>query len=318
MYTCIVGRYTDYFLNKRSIKENSSKIAEILKCHEFVLKKLLLESKTCDTNSQFHMTNIGLDYTLNFNFDYILSFILKNKDDIEKLIDNNNDNGKLVYGNPIVFSRIYLYLKRFGRSTTNAIKLINSFNLRIQWGDITVKLKDVYNNANKLDWPTTNLRSCLLFYSTIFDFFKVIMLRLTWKQFLFIKNQDASLIETLMNQWLMSLKNFVKFLALESDTVTKAVIESISKHIENYPLKNDGNIDFIKLPIYQKKYTEKFVNYISNIISVLCEGLGCKIVENWNTEEVLQTSNRTNIFLDCDISRSNEVYNEITGIMTGP
>ncbi|XP_050534380.1 uncharacterized protein LOC126901721 isoform X1 [Daktulosphaira vitifoliae] len=298
IYTSTIGTYVDYFKNSKITKENYSKVTEILKCHEYVYEKLDLESKNCDKTSRFYINNLVFNYTQNYNYDYLVTFHKKLLYDIDILIETNNSNGTLVFTNTKVFQKYYLYLNRFGVHTFTVLKLINSFNLRIHWGDITTKLADIYNNANKFDWPIKNFRSCLLLYSTSFNLFKVIMLRLTWKQFLYIQHQNASLIENLTKQWLLSLKNFASFLALEKDVAIKSIIESISLHIKSYPLNNNGTVDLNKLSTYQQDYTDKLVDYISYIISILCEGLGCTIVENWNTEEVLQISNQVTFYSD--------------------
>ncbi|XP_050534381.1 uncharacterized protein LOC126901721 isoform X2 [Daktulosphaira vitifoliae] len=257
-----------------------------------------MESRDCDKSSRFYIGNMLFDDNQKKNYDYMLRIVSNNKRDIEVLIDDNHRNGILQIGNIRALRTNYLYFNRFGSKSYEISNFIHSFDLRIQWGDIIKKFKDVYVNVDKLDWPTTKLRPYLLLYSMIFNLLKVMMLRLTWKQFLYIKHQDAILIVDLTDQWLLSLQEFTSFLALEKDYVIESVIESISIHIKNYPLNNDGTVDLIKLPTYQNQFTDKLINNISNIISTLCDLLGCTIVENWNTEEVLQISNQVTFYSD--------------------
>ncbi|XP_050540343.1 uncharacterized protein LOC126904982 [Daktulosphaira vitifoliae] len=201
--------------------------------HDYVMNELKSESTTIQCNIEnyeFHIQEKELKQLENQPLYVIHNFMTNYIEIMNRYFLKNTDLFPLCYE---IFSKNNILIKSIGHNAHRTIYLMNEYNVQVNWEDndkgTMQNLQEKYENAHNLNWKDNNLKDIKIYYDSVFSFFKVIMLRLTWKHLLYVnKQQNESIRIVLINKWLKILDEFVTFFYLKNDDYVCMIKNSIN------------------------------------------------------------------------------------------
>ncbi|XP_050531133.1 uncharacterized protein LOC126899911 isoform X2 [Daktulosphaira vitifoliae] len=198
--------------------------------HDYVIDELKSEASAMKCNeekNQFYVHENELKQLENQPLKDIINCMKKEIRIMNKFIFKNIDLSITDYEK---FTVNNILIHNIGDNAFKTNILMTSFNVQVNW-DVTndsfiQKLQEKYENAHNIDWKNNQLRNIKIYYDSVFSFFKVIMLRLTWKHFLYVKKQEnESTKKDLIDCWLVIISDFVTFFDLKDhDYVNKGAM----------------------------------------------------------------------------------------------
>ncbi|XP_050537936.1 uncharacterized protein LOC126903642 isoform X1 [Daktulosphaira vitifoliae] len=286
LYLGIVCRHVHKLIQSNSIQRYSVEYIKIyLKdTHDYIIDELDSEASGMECNTdknQFYINENELKQLKNQPLKDIFNIIKKEISIINNFILKNTDLPAVNYEK---FTVNNILIQNIGDNAFRTNLLMNSFNVQVDWNvtkkSVLQKLQEKYEKANNIDWRKNQLSSIQKYYDLVFSFFKVIILRLTWKHILYVKKQEnESTKEVLIDKWVKILRDFVKFLHLKDNDY----VNMVKKTIENQRDVDD--------------------HLLKSYLNTLCLDLGC------NALEEMELNGKENYFVKDEICRP--VHNEI-------
>ncbi|XP_050537937.1 uncharacterized protein LOC126903642 isoform X2 [Daktulosphaira vitifoliae] len=262
LYLGIVCRHVHKLIQSNSIQRYSVEYIKIyLKdTHDYIIDELDSEASGMECNTdknQFYINENELKQLKNQPLKDIFNIIKKEISIINNFILKNTDLPAVNYEK---FTVNNILIQNIGDNAFRTNLLMNSFNVQVDWNvtkkSVLQKLQEKYEKANNIDWRKNQLSSIQKYYDLVFSFFKVIILRLTWKHFLYVKKQEnESTKEVLIEKWVEILNDFVTFFHLKDNDFVYELKKTIG---------NQRDVDDHLLKSYLK---------------TLCLDLGCNAVK---------------------------------------
>ncbi|XP_050537938.1 uncharacterized protein LOC126903643 isoform X1 [Daktulosphaira vitifoliae] len=232
------------------VKFHQSQIYEHLKLylkdtHDIVLDALKSEISSMKCNKEknkFYVDERNLKKLNNCSLKDISSYMFKKSQIMRNFILKNTELSKI---NCRKFAKKNIFIRNISDDQNYMNFLMNGYNVQVNWGGIErstmLQLRENYENAHRIDWGTNKLNGIQIYYESVFSFLKVIMLRLTWKHFLYVNKQKNKFIkECLVDKWIAILIEFGKYLHLKEDDFVYKVKNTIEtqRDVDDYLLKS--------------------------------------------------------------------------------
>lgn len=283
--------------------ENAS---DILKTHEFIMNSLEIEISTeqCPQNNEFYTSKEKLEEYTALGEEERSSVRKQNADDALNLA-NRNYTGREFYR----FTFYSMIIDQIGLETQRFQELMNDYNVQVVWDDVENYICGLRDNIINIEiWSTDNFQSFKLYYRAVFNFLSVIVLRLTWKHFLYIKHQNISNVVKYTKAWLSVIQNFGNLLYIDNVPAIKPIAESIERAVSSFPQETIlSKIPFISnifsysalgsesaLNQLRDSYPDSLIREIRQILTPICEDISCTLVDDFKLDG-LESSKSVNM-----------------------
>ncbi|XP_050545647.1 uncharacterized protein LOC126907950 [Daktulosphaira vitifoliae] len=231
-----------YYSNEQtnySFKWNNAN--EILKTHNYVINILKWDvlALNCPNGSEYDLSNFKFDHYITLNSQERKLFRENNIHHMIVLIENNINLNKF----PFNFKKFELHWLPLKVNSNILSGLMNEYNIQVKWNNEEQFFRNClenYNNVAFLEkWSYNNLQSYKLYYTNIFHLLNVIMLRLTWKHFLYLNHQKLSNIVKFTQRWLEIMQDYSTFLYIENVSAIEPIMKSIEDAVDHFTNKTN-------------------------------------------------------------------------------
>ncbi|XP_050537941.1 uncharacterized protein LOC126903643 isoform X5 [Daktulosphaira vitifoliae] len=213
--------------------------------HDIVIDALKSETSSMKCNKEknkFYVDEKDLKQLDNCSLKDISNYMLEKSKIMSNFILNNTELSKKHFKK---FTKRNILIKNIIYNNYKMNNLMYEYNVQVIWGGIKrstmLQFRENYENAHRIDWGKNKLNGIQIYYESVFSFLKVIMLRLTWKHFLYVnKQQNKSIKECLVDKWIAILIEFGKYLHLKEDDFVYKVKNTIEtqRDVDDYLLKS--------------------------------------------------------------------------------
>ncbi|XP_050538649.1 uncharacterized protein LOC126904051 isoform X1 [Daktulosphaira vitifoliae] len=274
-YTNIVD--VNIFVHSKTSKLaiNSLILENILKTCDYIASKYKQDiiNNNCRKDSIYHKI-YDKDFKDFKSYKGYTISINQNCHKMEFMVDRNNIYTKLKLDNIDMFNSHNILLRKLGNNSETIKNLQHTFNVRVMWGKSDSKIVHYYNKLHELTWNEDHLLPFKVYYTSIFDFLQIIMLRLTRKHFMYLMHQKVEYIQDFTIRWLEILEEFVTILHPENVLYIFTIKSNIEYFVRDFP-KIGNSVDLDNLTFYFNNFTNKLIHQLDMFAFELCKDLEC-------------------------------------------
>ncbi|XP_050535860.1 uncharacterized protein LOC126902526 [Daktulosphaira vitifoliae] len=276
IYTSIISFLTGDSDKFKEISKNNLILFNSIKdTHAYIILKLIQEQdiENCYVYNAYCTTDKNLDECNDIDTVEPYILIQNNNKKIDQIIERYFGHTPFNINETVKFTKNSIYLRNIIR--WNCIKRVTYFYLeQVEWPNMVAKFNELYNSAHTLNWSADNLQFIKFYLESVFEFLKIIMLRLTWKHFLYVQFQKSCFIEFFITQWILLINEFSTTLCLKDDVILE-LHDLMNHYANNIPKHNDGSIDEEQLPSYKEYHTNKLISFLTAKLNKACKYFGC-------------------------------------------
>ncbi|XP_050543803.1 uncharacterized protein LOC126906909 isoform X2 [Daktulosphaira vitifoliae] len=270
------------FISMPMLKKNpelnrkNSRYKNVVETHDYIMQILQQDVTHCDTNNVFYSDTTDFDHLTKETYTILNSKMSKNIENIEKFIKESNRPELLFTENTEKFTKNSIFMKYFATNASAIIFFEYTHYVQVVWNvEMIKKFKIMFQTASLLNWSDGNFKNIKDFYVVIFNFFKVIILRLTWKHFLYLEFQNINIVEHFAKEWLLIMDNFLQLTCVDNDFDIVKIKTSIINFIKYIPKYTNGLVDKFEFSSYYREYYSRLLSDLKVILVDICEPLGC-------------------------------------------
>ncbi|XP_050541383.1 uncharacterized protein LOC126905583 isoform X2 [Daktulosphaira vitifoliae] len=252
-------------------KENYDNILNTL---DYVIAKLIKDSKECPKGSQFFISDLMIKEYSNIGMPNVYSLQKQTNNELERLIAENHNElpwcRKIMkrLKKDVLFMRILLEPIKFNH-------MMITYNVQVKWGQAQTNIDKFYKAIRYFSWINNNFQDLKIYYNAVFGFLKIIMLRLTWKHILYLKYQDLNNIKYLVRTWIVILNSFSSTLHLEKDVMINTVIGKMIYYNEDLNVETMVSKDELEILKFHRNSMDSLIEVIIPFLRDLCVDLDC-------------------------------------------
>ncbi|XP_050536961.1 uncharacterized protein LOC126903059 isoform X2 [Daktulosphaira vitifoliae] len=264
------------FNDGQKMTKNDDRFKYIDKALDYVIQMLQQDVINCDKSNEFNVDITNLNFKKITNIKSINLLLLKNSKTINKFIEIHNSPELILPERFERISKTKLFMRNAVTNQQGLQFLENEYNVQVNWSiNMNKDILVMFKRANSLDWSDGNFKSIKNYYVLFFNFFKVIMLRLTWKHFLYLQHQNINVVEYLAKEWLLILNNFSQLTCVENDSDIVKITSNINEFISYIPKNKNGSVDEDEFPNYKQQHYFKLESELKIILTDICIPLKC-------------------------------------------
>ncbi|XP_050421341.1 uncharacterized protein LOC126833827 [Adelges cooleyi] len=256
LYTGSAEDYKNTLYNSGYTKQEVH--AKLLSIHDYVIGKLESDASGCREGNRFDQAEMPFTARQLGKPEGITHLINSHKNYIRRLLNFNYDNCHLSFDHNSKFEINKLFMFNFGTIPGNVIPFMTRYNVKIDWSNTGAHLQATWFNARDLDWTTNDLQPIKLYLTTVFDFIKVIFLRLTAKHLFYLLDVKVPHRHIFVQEWFILLQRFANIFVFVNDTHIAYLLEAFNSGL----IVHQNNI-------------ESLIKYLNKAVSRTSDTLGC-------------------------------------------
>ncbi|XP_050536962.1 uncharacterized protein LOC126903060 [Daktulosphaira vitifoliae] len=266
--------------NILDIDRDDNRYKTIEDTHDYVLQILQQDAINCDRNNVFNIHILEFEHQNTESMTILDANMYNNIKYIQTFIKNRNSPKLLNSDNLQTFTKKGILMTRLSKHISCIVLFQYFYDVQVDWSyKMARNFKKMLKKANTLQWSGGNFKSIIDYYVVFFNFFKVIMLRLTWKHFLYLQHQNINVVEYLTKEWLLILNDFSQLTCIENDSDIVEITLSINEFISYIPKNRDGSVDEDEFPNYKEQCYLKLESELKIILTDICVPLECYAIE---------------------------------------
>ncbi|XP_050530618.1 uncharacterized protein LOC126899611 [Daktulosphaira vitifoliae] len=260
---------------RRILNRNDKEFVDIVKTHEFIIAKMEDDNKNCNKYNIIYTAGDNFKEYSNEDKHFLDSLLLKNYENMKNFITINQNQLVINYNR---FSKPSIFIRSLGPLLVPMRHFKNDYYVYVTWNK-EKNIETAFIEAHVLNWSSDKLQSIKVYYKVFFNTLKIIMLRLTWKHFLYLQCQKFEFIQTLAKQWISKLHEFSQLTCVKNDDDIIRIIFHINSYIDVILKYKNGLNDMNNFLNYNKNFFTRLISDLHQILTELCLTADCFATE---------------------------------------